>query len=69
MRARRLILALATAVLASCGGGGGGDAPPPVALADFALFDDNPASVTAGTLVSPRDFLGAASSWYFTRST
>ncbi len=77
MRVRSLLFACAAALLSSCGGGGGsGDAPPSPPppqvgqqMADFDLFDDNPASATGGTLVSPRDFLGTASAWYFTRST
>jgi hypothetical protein len=73
------VLALAT----GCGGGGGGggdggggggggtgDGPPIGAVVpEFDLADDNPASPTYATLVSPSDVLGSASAWYFGHST
>jgi hypothetical protein len=34
-------------------------------VADFALDDVNASSPTAGQEVSPRDFLGQVSGWYF----
>jgi hypothetical protein len=36
---------------------------------EFSLEDENPASPTAGTLVSPSDVLSSASAWYFGHST
>lgn len=39
----------------------GEDGPMP----DFALVDQNPASPTSGEDVSPRDYLGKVSGWYF----
>jgi hypothetical protein len=36
---------------------------------DFSLLDHNPASQTYNTQVSPRDYLGMASAWYFGNST
>lgn len=45
-----------------------GDPPPPEPappMPDFALTDVNPASATAGKLVSPRDFADRISAWYF----
>jgi hypothetical protein len=38
-------------------------------VADFQLEDVNPSSATNGQLVSPRDFQGMISGWYFGRST
>lgn len=38
-------------------------------VADFALLDTNPNSATGGELVSPRDFLGQVSGWYFGHAT
>ena len=38
-------------------------------LPDFALTDVNPNSVTAGQSVSPRDYLGKVSAWYFGHAT
>ena len=37
----------------------------PAALADFSYIDLNPASDTAGETVSPRQFVGKMSAWYF----
>ena len=36
---------------------------------DFSLMDVNPASATFNQLVSPRDYLGKTSAWYFGYST
>jgi hypothetical protein len=36
---------------------------------DFSLVDQNPASATAGTAVSPRQYLGKVSAWYFGHAT
>ena len=38
-------------------------------VSDFSLTDVNPNSATYGQDVSPRDFLGEASAWYFGHST
>jgi hypothetical protein len=42
----------------------GGDLVP-----DFSLLDVNPASPRAGTQVSPRDYAGVVTGWYFGHST
>jgi len=34
-------------------------------VADFALLDVNPTSATYNTMVSPRDYQGQVSAWYF----
>ena len=39
------------------------------AMADFALEDVNPNSGTYGQQVSPRDYLGQVSAWYFGHAT
>ena len=39
------------------------------ALADFGLLDVNPTSPRSGEIVSPRDYLGSVSAWYFGHST
>ncbi len=36
---------------------------------DFALADVNSSSATNGEMVSPRDYEGKVSAWYFGRST
>ena len=38
-------------------------------VADFSLLDTNPTSATYDQLVSPRDYLGQVSAWYFGHST
>ena len=38
-------------------------------VADFSLLDTNPTSETYDQLVSPRDYLGQVSAWYFGHST
>ena len=38
-------------------------------VADFALLDVNPTSATYNQTVSPRDYLGQVSAWYFGHST
>jgi len=38
-------------------------------VADFSLLDVNPTSATYNTMVSPRDYLGQVSAWYFGHST
>ena len=39
------------------------------AVVDFALIDVNDTSLTSGLTVSPRDYLGQVSAWYFGHST
>jgi hypothetical protein len=38
-------------------------------VADFSLIDVNPNSASYNQPVSPRDFLGGVSAWYFGQST
>ena len=38
-------------------------------VADFSLIDVNPNSATYNQAVSPRDFLGGVSAWYFGHAT
>ena len=54
------------------------DGPPPgdfsralvgTVAEDFSLKDENSTSATAGQQVSPRDYLGGISAWYFGHST
>ncbi|HMR79779.1 MAG TPA: hypothetical protein PKD61_31945 [Polyangiaceae bacterium] len=46
------------------------DADATVAIVpDFALVDENAASTTYQTSVSPRDYLGQVSAWYFGHAT
>jgi hypothetical protein len=70
---RRAFLALALLVAACGGGGGGSGGGGGVAVGevvpDFALPDVNPASASFATDVSPRDFIGSASAWYFGHAT
>ncbi len=44
------------------------DAPATI-VPDFALTDENPASSTYQKSVSPRDYLGQVSAWYFGHAT
>jgi hypothetical protein len=39
------------------------------AVPDFAVLDANPNSTSFGERVSPRDFEGAITAWYFTHTT
>jgi hypothetical protein len=39
------------------------------ALSDFSVSDVNPASARYEELISPRDYLGQISAWYFGHST
>jgi hypothetical protein len=41
----------------------------PVMAADFSLEDLNDSSQTYQQAISPRDYLGSVSAWYFGRST
>ncbi len=38
-------------------------------VSDFSLIDVNPTSKTYNQLVSPRDYLGQVSAWYFGHAT
>lgn len=40
-----------------------------VVMPDFSLIDTNPNSSTHGQSVSPRDYLGQVSGWYFGHAT
>lgn len=70
---RATLAALAITLCLGCGD----DDPPPVApltpdataRPDFSLVDLNPNSATAGSEVSPRDYLGNVSAWYFGAAT
>lgn len=61
-----------TDALADAGSDAAADAPSD-ALAqiapDFSLMDENPASASHAQLVSPRDYLGTVSAWYFGHAT
>lgn len=65
MKRTTTMLALALAI--ACGGGGGSGGLEIVP--DFQLADVNPTSTTFNTLVSPRDFAGLISAWYFGHAT
>ena len=39
------------------------------AVPDFGLLDVNPTSPRADGIVSPRDYLGSVSAWYFGHAT
>lgn len=45
--------------------------PPsgPEAVPDFSIQDVNPNSARSGEMVSPRDYLGSVSAWYFGHAT
>ena len=62
---RTEMLALAGLLLTACPGPGF-DASGPVP--DFSLEEVNASSATYGELISPSDFLGKASAWYFGHS-
>ena len=55
-------------LLAACGGGSSGPGGPTVAP-DFQLPDVNPTSLSFNTDVSPRDYLGGVSAYYFGSAT
>jgi hypothetical protein len=57
------------AVLLGCGTPNGGLLAPDAGLADFSLVDVNPASPSSGQNVSPHDFDGRVSAWYFGHSS
>lgn len=58
----------ATSTVASSSGTGGGIGVGDLAP-DFSLLDVNPASPTANQMVSPRDYLGHVTGWYFGHAT
>jgi hypothetical protein len=60
---KRLLPMIALLLAAACGGGGGSD--PDGAAPDFELMDLNTGSATAGQNVSPRDYQGDTSAWFF----
>jgi predicted small lipoprotein YifL len=69
---RRLAAAAALlAALAGCFGKKDSPTRPPAdqAAPDFSLVDQNPNSATAGKAVSPRQYLGKVSAWYFGHAT
>ena len=71
MRAWRSVVALAALVAAGCGKDDGGGMAPPATnpVPDFAWTDVNPTSASYGATVSPRDYLGQVSAWYFGHAT
>jgi hypothetical protein len=62
-------------LLSACGGSDSpptSTGPPPEVgevMPDFALLDVNPGSPRSGQVVSPRDYLGQVSAWYFGHAT
>lgn len=77
MRAERglllAVLVVGLAGLAACTtivpGDGDPAEPAADALPEFAVADANPASARFGENVSPRDYLGEVSAWYFGHAT
>jgi hypothetical protein len=67
VRMRRAAAAILLAALLPACGGGGDDPPGP--RPDFALEDVNASSPTSGQSVSPRDYLGNVSAYYFGHAT
>lgn len=67
MRSTARWAAFAAAVLlpACGGGGGGGGVPVPSPQPDFSIVDTNAASTTFNQNVSPRQFMGKISAYYF----
>ena len=58
------------AMTAGCSPGADSGAAPELGLvADFLLEDLNPTSPRSGDAISPRDYLGEVSGWYFIHST
>jgi hypothetical protein len=51
------------------GTGGQGGSMPPTIAPDFGIADVNPNSATSGQTISPRDYVGKVSAWYFGHST
>ncbi len=70
MHARLTVLASGLAVaLAACGSDSGPTESDGKLMPDFTLLDVNPSSASFDAGVSPRDFLGDVSAWYFGHST
>lgn len=75
MRSTVALAAVTVAVVLGCGAPQGsadaglGPDGGAIALSDFSLPDVNPASPTSGQNVSPRDFQGRVSAWYFGHSS
>ena len=67
------LFSLPLLLLLACGGSSGSDIAPdagnPSAQAEFQLPDVNATSPSYLTDVSPRDFLGGVSAWYFGSAT
>lgn len=67
---RRTTAPLLLALGMACTGPKGADSGFEAGLvADFNLPDQNPTSPRAGQSISPRDYLGDVSGWYFIHST
>lgn len=64
----RVLAAVSLAVLAACSDDDPAN-PGTGAVPDFVLQDVNPESATYAEPVSPRDYLGMASAWYFGHAT
>jgi len=64
----RALALCAAALLPACGED---DEAPPGPQPDFSLENHNPtpAPITSGPLVSPRDYLGQVSAYYFGHAT
>lgn len=60
------LLTCALLFAAACGGGG---SSAPQLAPDFLLEDVNPTSTTSGVDVSPRDYIGNVSAYYFGAAT
>ena len=60
----RQLLTCMLLLAAACGGSGG-----PEMVADFLLPDVNPNSATSGQDLSPRDYMGFVSAYYFGAAT
>ncbi len=69
IRWARLLPVLALAALATACGKDKGTDPAAQAVPDFQLVDVNSNSPTYSLQVSPRDYVGATSAWYFGHST
>lgn len=70
---RTLAALVCVLLLAACGGSSSKPPPGDVDVGylapDFALEDVNPASPTAAEVVSPRDYVGRVSAYYFGHAT
>lgn len=68
-RMMRLLPALALAALVGACSDDDPAAPGSQAMPDFLLGDVNPNSATYTQQVSPRNYLGLVSAWYFGQAT